>query len=32
MTRALICDSQMSAKAEAELFDDIRDCIGCNQD
>lgn len=31
MTRALICDPQMPAKAEAGLFDDIRACIGCNQ-
>jgi 2,4-dienoyl-CoA reductase-like NADH-dependent reductase (Old Yellow Enzyme family) len=31
MTRALICDPQMPAKAAAGLFDDIRACIGCNQ-
>lgn len=31
MTRALICDPEMPAKAEAGLFDDIRACIGCNQ-
>ena len=31
MTRALICDPQMPAKAEAGRLDDIRACIGCNQ-
>lgn len=31
MTRALICDPQMPAKAKAGRFDDIRACIGCNQ-
>ncbi|MGV9709779.1 oxidoreductase [Gordonia sp. NPDC003424] len=31
MTRALICDPDMPAKAEAERPDDIRACIGCNQ-
>jgi 2,4-dienoyl-CoA reductase-like NADH-dependent reductase (Old Yellow Enzyme family) len=31
MTRALICDPQMPAKAADGLFDDIRACIGCNQ-
>lgn len=31
MTRALICDPEMPAKAEAGRFDDIRACIGCNQ-
>ncbi|WP_151718434.1 oxidoreductase [Gemmobacter serpentinus] len=31
MTRALICDPQMPAKAEEGRFDDIRACIGCNQ-
>ncbi|WP_343082456.1 FAD-dependent oxidoreductase [Ostreiculturibacter nitratireducens] len=31
MTRALICDPQMPAKAQAGRFDDIRACIGCNQ-
>ena len=31
MTRALICDPLMPAKAEAGRFDDIRACIGCNQ-
>lgn len=31
MTRALICDPLMPAKAERAAFDDIRACIGCNQ-
>ena len=31
MTRALICDPQMPAKASQGRFDDIRACIGCNQ-
>lgn len=31
MTRALICDPDMPAKAQAERPDDIRACIGCNQ-
>ncbi|MDR0809591.1 MAG: FAD-dependent oxidoreductase [Gemmobacter sp.] len=31
MTRAMICDPDMPAKAEAGRFDDIRACIGCNQ-
>ncbi len=31
MTRALICDPDMPAKAQAEHPDDIRACIGCNQ-
>ena len=31
MTRALICDPMMPAKAQAGRFDDIRACIGCNQ-
>lgn len=31
MTRALICDPEMPAKAQAQRPDDIRACIGCNQ-
>lgn len=31
MTRALIADPEMPAKAKAGRFDDIRACIGCNQ-
>ena len=31
MTRALIADPEMPAKAQAGLVDDIRACIGCNQ-
>ncbi len=31
MTRALICDPAMPAKAKAGAIDDIRACIGCNQ-
>ncbi|WP_030267507.1 FAD-dependent oxidoreductase [Streptomyces violens] len=31
MTRALICDPEMPAKAGAGRADDIRACIGCNQ-
>lgn len=31
MTRALICDPDMPAKAEAGLTNDIRYCVGCNQ-
>ena len=31
MTRALICDPQMPAKAGEDRPDDIRACIGCNQ-
>jgi len=31
MTRALIADPQMPAKARDGRFDDIRACIGCNQ-
>ena len=31
MTRALICDPLMPAKAEKGRLDDIRACIGCNQ-
>jgi 2,4-dienoyl-CoA reductase-like NADH-dependent reductase (Old Yellow Enzyme family) len=31
MTRALICDPEMPAKARAGALDDIRACIGCNQ-
>ncbi len=31
MTRALICDPEMPAKAMAGRADDVRACIGCNQ-
>lgn len=31
MTRALICDPEMPAKAARGASDDIRACIGCNQ-
>lgn len=31
MTRAMICDPEMPAKAQAGLTDDIRACIACNQ-
>jgi NADPH-dependent 2,4-dienoyl-CoA reductase/sulfur reductase-like enzyme len=31
MTRAMICDPEMAAKAESGRLDDIRACIGCNQ-
>jgi 2,4-dienoyl-CoA reductase-like NADH-dependent reductase (Old Yellow Enzyme family) len=31
MTRALICDPDMPAKAEQGRLDDIRACIACNQ-
>ena len=31
MTRALICDPLIAAKAEKGLVDEIRACIGCNQ-
>jgi 2,4-dienoyl-CoA reductase-like NADH-dependent reductase (Old Yellow Enzyme family) len=31
MTRAMIADPQMAAKAEAGRLDDIRACVGCNQ-
>jgi len=31
MTRAMICDPEMPAKAQAGRIDDIRACIGCNQ-
>ncbi|MBK6873282.1 MAG: FAD-dependent oxidoreductase [Kineosporiaceae bacterium] len=31
MTRALICDPELPAKAEAGRWEDIRACIGCNQ-
>ncbi len=31
MTRAMICDPEMPAKARAGRADDIRACIGCNQ-
>lgn len=31
MTRALICDPDMPAKARDGRFDDIRACIACNQ-
>lgn len=31
MTRALICDPEMPAKAEAGRLTEIRACIGCNQ-
>jgi 2,4-dienoyl-CoA reductase-like NADH-dependent reductase (Old Yellow Enzyme family)/thioredoxin reductase len=31
MTRALICDPDMPAKASAQKPDDIRACIGCDQ-
>jgi 2,4-dienoyl-CoA reductase-like NADH-dependent reductase (Old Yellow Enzyme family) len=31
MTRAMISDPDMAAKAEAGRFDDIRACIACNQ-
>lgn len=31
MTRALIADPDMPAKAQTGRFDDIRACIGCNQ-
>jgi 2,4-dienoyl-CoA reductase-like NADH-dependent reductase (Old Yellow Enzyme family) len=31
MTRALICDPRMPAKAEAGKLDDVRACIACNQ-
>ena len=31
MTRAMICDPDMPAKAESSRTDDIRACIACNQ-
>lgn len=31
MTRAMICDPEMAAKARRGAVDDIRACIGCNQ-
>jgi len=31
MTRALLCDPQLPARAAAGEVDDIRACIGCNQ-
>ncbi len=31
MTRAMICDPDLAAKARAGRLDDIRACIGCNQ-
>jgi hypothetical protein len=31
MTRAMICDPEMPAKAEAGAVEDIRACIACNQ-
>ncbi|MDD9883578.1 MAG: FAD-dependent oxidoreductase [Gammaproteobacteria bacterium] len=31
MTRALLCDPQLPARAAAGAVDDIRACIGCNQ-
>ena len=31
MTRAMICDPLMPAKAQQGLIDEIRACIGCNQ-
>ena len=31
MTRAMIADPQMPMKAQADRFDDIRACVGCNQ-
>ena len=31
MTRALICDPEMPAKAQTGRLDDIRACIACNQ-
>ncbi len=31
MARAMICDPEFAAKAEAGRADDIRACIGCNQ-
>lgn len=31
MTRAMICDPLIAAKAEQGLVDEIRACIGCNQ-
>jgi 2,4-dienoyl-CoA reductase-like NADH-dependent reductase (Old Yellow Enzyme family) len=31
MTRAMICDPEMPAKAEQGRIDDIRACIACNQ-
>ena len=31
MTRAMICDPAMGAKARGGRLDDIRACIGCNQ-
>ena len=31
MTRAMICDPEMAAKAHQGRLDDIRACIGCNQ-
>jgi 2,4-dienoyl-CoA reductase-like NADH-dependent reductase (Old Yellow Enzyme family) len=31
MTRALICDPELTAKAALGRLDDIRACIGCNQ-
>ena len=31
MTRAMICDPEMPAKAAEDKVDDIRACIGCNQ-
>ncbi len=31
MTRAMVCDPEMPAKAREGRLDDIRACIGCNQ-
>jgi 2,4-dienoyl-CoA reductase-like NADH-dependent reductase (Old Yellow Enzyme family) len=31
MTRAMICDPEMPAKAKTDRIDDIRACIACNQ-
>ena len=31
MTRAMIADPEMAAKAQAGRLDDIRACVGCNQ-
>ena len=31
MTRAMICDAHLAAKAKRGRLDDIRACIGCNQ-
>lgn len=31
MTRAMICDPEIAAKAERDAVEEIRACIGCNQ-